>query len=46
MHAVPFTRRLVIDHAVCVILPLLPLVFLKYPFRQVAARLFHVLSGL
>jgi len=45
MHAVPFSRRLVMDHAVCAILPLLPLIFLKYPFSQVAAQLFHVLSG-
>jgi hypothetical protein len=46
MHAVPFSRRLVVDHAVCVIVPLLPLVFLKYPISQVAAQLFHSLSGL
>ena len=46
MHAVPFSRRLLINHAVCVILPLLPLLFLKYPVRQVAAQLFHIVSGL
>ncbi len=46
MRAVPLSRRLVVDHAVCVILPLLPLIFLRYPFSRVAAQLFHVLSGL
>ena len=46
MHAVPFSRRLVVDHAVCVILPLLPLLFLKYPVSQIAAQIFHIVSGL
>jgi hypothetical protein len=46
MRAVPFSRRLLMDYAVCVILPLLPLLFLRYPVSQLAAQLFHIVSGL
>jgi len=46
MHSIPFGRRLVMELAASVILPLLPLLFLKYPVDQVAARLFHILTGL
>jgi len=46
LRAVPFSRRLLVDHTVCVVLPLLPLLFLKYPVSQVAAHLFHIVSGL
>jgi hypothetical protein len=46
MHAVPFSRRLLMDYTVCVILPLVPLLFLKYPLSQLAAQLFHIVSGL
>jgi hypothetical protein len=46
MHVAPFTRRLLLELALPVILPLLPLLFLQYPLSQVVAQLFHILSGL
>ena len=45
MRSVPVSRRLVIELAVCVILPLFPLVLFKYPADQVAKRLFNMLTG-
>jgi hypothetical protein len=46
MHVAPFTRRLLLELALPVILPLLPLLFLQYPLSQVVGQLFHILSGL
>ena len=46
MHVIPFGRRLGLELAIAVLLPLLPLLFLKYPVGQVAAQLFHIVSGL
>ena len=46
MRLVPASRRLMIELAACVILPMLPLVLLKYPVDQIAARLFKALTGL
>jgi len=46
MRLIPAGRRLMSQLAACVILPLLPLVFLKYPVGQLAVRLFKALTGL
>lgn len=46
MRWIPAGRRLVMGLATAVILPLLPLVFLKYPVDQLVARLFQTLTGL
>jgi hypothetical protein len=46
MRSIPFGRRLVMELGGSVILPLLPLLLLKYPVNQLAARLFHLLVGL
>jgi len=46
MRPVPASLRLMLELGASVILPLLPLVFLKYPVDQVAARLFRMLTGL
>jgi hypothetical protein len=46
MRSIPASQRLVVVLAASVILPLLPLVFLKYPVDQVVARLFQMLTGL
>ena len=46
MRWIPAGRRLVMGFATAVILPLLPLVFLKYPVDQLVARLFQTLTGL
>ncbi len=46
MQSIPFGRRLIVELAVFAMVPLLPLVFLKYPVHQVAAQLFHILTGL
>jgi hypothetical protein len=46
MRLVPGGRRLVIELAACVILPMLPLLLLKFPVSEIAVRLFRALSGL
>jgi hypothetical protein len=46
MRWVPAGRRLVIGLTAAVLLPLLPLVFLKFPVDQLAAGLFRMLTGL
>jgi hypothetical protein len=46
MRAIPVSRRLLLELAICAILPQLPLFLLKFSFDQVAARLFEVLTGL
>jgi hypothetical protein len=46
MRAIPVSKRLLIEVAVCTLLPQLPLFLLKFSFNQVAARLFQVLIGL
>jgi hypothetical protein len=45
MRWIPAGRRLVLELAACVILPLMPLLLLKYPFEQLAARSFRMLTG-
>jgi hypothetical protein len=46
MRWIPVGRRLMMGLAASVIVPLLPLCFLKYPVADVAARLFQMLTGL
>ncbi len=46
MRTIPAGRRLVIQLAVAAIVPLLPLLLLKYPPGQLAAQLFQILTGL
>ena len=43
---IPAGQRLVMGLAAALILPLLPLLLLKYPVNEVAARLFQMLTGL
>jgi len=45
MRLIPADRRLMVQLAACVILPMLPLVFLKFPVDQLAVRLFKMLVG-
>jgi hypothetical protein len=46
LRSIPAGERLVLGLAAALILPLLPLLLLKYPLDQVAARLFQMLTGL
>lgn len=46
MQIVPAGRRLVMQLAAAAILPLVPLLFFRYPVNDVAAKLFQVLTGL
>lgn len=46
MRWIPAGRRLLVSLAACTIVPLLPLVLLKYPLDQLAVRLFKTLTGL
>jgi len=46
MRWIPVGQRLMMGLAVSVIVPLLPLSFLKYPVDQLAVRLFQMLTGL
>ena len=46
MRIIPADRRLIVQLAASVMLPLLPLVFFKYPVSDVAAKLFQTLTGL
>jgi hypothetical protein len=45
MRWVPVSRRLLIELVVCVMLPLTPLVLLKFPLDQIAVQLFQMLIG-
>jgi len=45
MRLIPADRRLAVQLAACVILPMLPLVLLKFPVDQLAVRLFKMLVG-
>jgi hypothetical protein len=45
MRLVPADRRLMVQLAACVIAPMLPLVFLKFPVDELAVRLFKMLVG-
>jgi len=45
MRVVPASRRLVMELAACVLLPLAPLLLMEYDAGQLAARLFHMLIG-
>ena len=46
MRWVPFSTRLVAALAMAVLVPILPLLLLKYPVDQLAVRLFQMLTGL
>jgi len=46
MRVVPVSRRFLMELAACVILPMLPLLLLKYPVSEIAARLFRAMTGL
>jgi len=46
MRLVPGGRRLTIEMAACVIVPMLPLVLLKFPVDEIAKVLFRALAGL
>lgn len=46
MNWIPASRRLLLELAAAVILPLLPLLFLQFRFTQLTARLFEILTGL
>jgi hypothetical protein len=46
MRAVPVGRRLVRDVVIVVLLPLLPLLLLKYPIADLATKLFEKLLGM
>ena len=45
MRCVPFTRRLTMELAVCVVLPMVPLLIMKFRFDQLIAGLFKVFTG-
>jgi len=46
MRWIPMGKRLLVSLAAAVIVPLLPLLLLKYPITELAEKLFHTLSGL
>jgi hypothetical protein len=46
MRWVPMSRRLVVELAAAALLPMLPLLLLKYPIAELASTLFKALSGL
>lgn len=46
MRTIPAGQRFLIELAASVVVPLLPLLLLKYPVDQIALRLFHVITGL
>jgi hypothetical protein len=46
VQVIPASRRLMMQLAVAVVLPLLPLLFFKYPVSDLAARLFQTITGL
>jgi hypothetical protein len=46
MRWVPAGRRLLLSLSACTILPLLPLLFLKYPVDDLVMHLFQTLTGL
>jgi len=46
MRLIPASKRLIMALATCVIVPMLPLLLLKFPMDQLAARLFQMLTGL
>jgi hypothetical protein len=45
MRLIPADRRLMVQLAAYVIVPMLPLVFLKFPVDELAVRLFKMLVG-
>jgi hypothetical protein len=46
MRLVPGGRRLVLPLAVCAVVPMLPLLLLKFPVNEIASGLFRALTGL
>lgn len=46
MRLIPAGQRLMVKLAVAIVLPLVPLLLLKYPASEVAARMFQILTGL
>lgn len=45
MRWIPVSKRLLIEFAISLMLPLLPLVFFKHPINQLAEKLFQILIG-
>ena len=45
MRLVPGSQRLLLELAACVILPMLPLLLLKFPVSEIAVKLFRTLAG-
>jgi hypothetical protein len=45
MRLAPISRRLIMELAACVVLPLVPLIFMKYNFDQLSVRLFQMITG-
>lgn len=45
MRKLPISKRLVLEFSLSLILPLVPLVFFKYPINQLAVKLFQILTG-
>ena len=43
---IPCGRRLLLELAACVVVPILPAVLLRFPARDIAVRLFRALTGL
>ena len=46
MRCIPASRRLVMELAICVILPMVPLLLFKYPIAELTEKLIRALSGL
>ena len=46
MRTIPASIRLVQNYAVFLLVPLFPLLLLKYPIKELAATIFHLLTGI
>ena len=46
MRLIPAGRRILLTLSACTIMPLLPLVLLKYPVDQLVVQLFKTITGL
>jgi hypothetical protein len=42
---IPVSQRLLVEFAICVFLPLVPLLFIKYRGNELAIQLFEIISG-
>ena len=45
MRIIPASRRLIVAFAVTAIIPMLPLLLLKYPLLEIVGTLLNILSG-